>query len=131
MARRPVLIASVARDPFVSELVRTLQTEGCEVLTIHNADAAERMVRTRQPALAILDPVLPGGDAISLCQQWKRDPDTLGMPVFFFSVLMARDRCMEAGADGFMLKPIEQDLLLEQIREVLNNRVMRLHRRAK
>jgi len=53
------------------------------------------------------------------------------MPVFFFSVLMARDRCIEAGADGFMLKPIEQDRLIEQVREVLNNRVRRLRRREK
>lgn len=131
MARRPVLIASAARDPFVSELVRTLQAEGCDVLTTHNIETTQRMVRSRQPSLVILDPVLPGGDALSICKQWKSDPETAEMPVFVFSVLMARDRCVEAGADGFMLKPIEQDLLLEQVHEVLNNRVMRLHRRAK
>ena len=131
MARRPVLIASAARDPFVSELVQALQNQGWEVITIHNVETAQRVVRTRQPALAILDPVLPGGDAISLCQQWKHDPETSEMPVFFFSVLMARDRCIEAGADGFMLKPIEQDRLIEQVREVLNNRVRRLRRREK
>lgn len=131
MARRPVLIASAARDPFVSELVRILQAEGWEVLALHNTDTADRAVRSRQPAAAVLDTMLPGGDALSLCRQWKANPETADMPVFFFSVLMARDRCMEAGADGFMLKPIEQEQLLTRVREVLNSRITRLHRRAK
>ncbi|MGI5837680.1 MAG: response regulator [Chloroflexota bacterium] len=131
MARRPVLIASAARDPFVSELVRTLQSEGWEVLSAHNVETTQKMVRSKQPSLVILDLVLPGGDVLSLCKQWKSEPKTMKMPVFVFSVLMARDRCIEAGADGFMLKPIEQDLLLEHVHEVLNSRVMQLHRRAK
>ncbi len=131
MAQRPVLIASTARDPFVSELVRILQSEGWEVRALHTIGAVQRAVRKEQPALVVLDVMLPGGDALSLCQQWKSDPATAETPVFFFSVLMARDRCVEAGADGFMLKPSEQEQLLEQLREILNSRVTRLHRRAK
>lgn len=79
----------------------------------------------------VLDAVLRGGDGLSLCRQLKSDPATGEIPVFCFSVLMARDRCMEAGADGFMLKPTEQDLLLSKIREVLHSRVMRLPQRLK
>ena len=114
----------------MSELVRTASPRW-EVLSAHNVETTQKMVRSKQPSLVILDLVLPGGDVLSLCKQWKSEPKTMKMPVFVFSVLMARDRCIEAGADGFMLKPIEQDLLLEHVHEVLNSRVMQLHRRAK
>lgn len=131
MALRAVLIAAAARDPFVSQLVQLLQAEGREVLVAHDAEAALKAARTKQPALAVLDTMLPGGDGFSFCRLLKSDPATSDMPVFFFSVLMARDRCVEAGADDFMLKPIEQELLLARIREVLNSRVRRMPRRGK
>ncbi len=131
MAQRPVLVVAAARDPFVSELVQILHAEGCDVQTIHNPEAAQEAIRARQPAVVVLDAVLPGLDALSLCRQLKSDPETSEIPIFFFSVLMARDRCLEAGADDFMLKPIEQGLLLARIREVLNSRVTQLRRRAR
>ncbi len=131
MAPRAVLIAAAARDPFVSELVQLLRAEGREVLVAHDAEAALKAVRTKRPALAVLDTVLPGGDGLSLCRQLKDDPSTAATQLFFFSVVMARDRCLEAGADGFMLKPVEQEDLLTRIREVLNDRVRQLPRRAK
>ncbi len=131
MSPHPVLVAAAARDPFVSELVRLLQSEGWEVLVTRDAEGALRAARTRQPALVVLDTVLPGGDGFSLCRQLKGDPITSEIPVFYFSVLMARDRCMEVGADGFMLKPVEQELLLKRIREVLNRQVRQLPPRPK
>lgn len=130
MALRPVLIAAAARDPFVSELVGLLKSEGREILVTHEAEAALRIARARRPAVVILDAVLPRGDGLSLCRQLKGDATTADIPVFCFSVLVARDRCIEAGADGFMLKPIEQDSLIERIRDVLSSRVRQLPRRS-
>ncbi len=131
MSPRPVLIAASARDPFVSELVRDLQAEGREVLISRDAESALRMARARQPALVVLDTVVPGGDGLSLCRQLKADPTTAGIPVYCFSVVMARDRSVEAGADGFMLKPTEHGQLLSRIREVLSSRVTQMRRRAR
>lgn len=126
MASRPVLIAAAARDPFVSELVQLLEAQGTEVLIARGAEAAVKAARSRQPAVIVLDTVLTDGDGLSLCRLLKSDPSTEAIPVFFFSVLMARDRCVEAGADDFMQKPIEQELLVKRIRDVLDSRVRKL-----
>ena len=131
MASGPVLIAAAAKDPFATELVQILQSEGREVVVSRDAESALRTTRVRQPALVVLDTVLPRGDGLTLCRQLKADPATADIPVFCFSVLMSRDQCLEAGADGFMLKPVEQELLLERIREVLDSRVTRLRRHFK
>jgi DNA-binding response OmpR family regulator len=131
MSPRPVLIAAPDGDPFVSELVEDLRAEGKEVLIGRDAESVLRMASTRQPALIVLDTVVPGGDGFSLCRQLKADPITADIPVYYFSVVMARDRCVEAGADGFMLKPTEQGELLNRIREVLSSRVTQLRRRAR
>lgn len=131
MPPRAVLIAAAARDPFIPELLQVLQAEGAQVMVAHDAESTVRAIRTKQPALAVLDTVIPGGDGISLCRQIKEDPSTAGTHILFFSVLMARDRCMEAGADGFMLKPVEMEDLLAKIRELLDDRVRRIPRRAR
>ncbi len=123
MASRPALVAAATRDPFVSQLVRLLRSEGREVIVARRAETAFRMARARRPAAIILDTVLPDGDGFSLCRRLKEDPATADIPVFCFSVVMARDRCVEAGADGFMLKPLEQELLLESIRDILDGRM--------
>lgn len=130
MAPRAVLIAAAARDPFTSELVQRLQAEGQGVLVAHDADGILRLARSKRPALVVLDTVLPDGDGLILCRRLKADPATSDIPVFIFSVLMARDQCLEAGADGFMLKPVEQEQLLTQIREILSSRVRRLPNRT-
>ena len=131
MAFRPVLVAAATRDPFVSQLVRLLRSEGREVLVARRIETTMRMARTRRPAAIILDTVLPDGDGLSLCRRLKESPDTRDIPVFCFSVVMSRDRCVEAGADGFMLKPLEQDLLLDRIRDILDSRVTSLPTRLR
>lgn len=131
MASRSVLIVAATKDPFVSQLVRLLQSEGREVVVARQAGATMKMARTRRPAVVVLDSVLPDGDGLSLCRRLKEDPETADIPVFCFSVVMARGRCMEAGADGFMLKPLEQDLLLERIRAILDSRITPLPNRGR
>jgi CheY-like chemotaxis protein len=125
VALRSVLVAAPAKDPFISELVRLLQSNSCQVMVSHDSESALRIARDSRPTVVVLDIVLQDGDGLVLCRQLKTDPATSGIPVFFFSVMMARDRCLEVGADGFMLKPVEQELLLERIQEAAQARVVR------
>ncbi len=131
MASRPVLVAAATRDPFVSQMVKLLRSEGREVLVARHTEATLRMARGRHPAAIVLDTVLPDGDGLALCRRLKDDPITGDIPVFCFSVVMARDRCMEAGANDFMLKPLEQDMLLDRIRDILDSRVRTLPNRSR
>ncbi len=132
MASRPVLIAAAARDPFVSQLVQLLRSEGREVVVARRAETAlKKAAARRRPAVIVLDAVLPDGDGFSLCRRLKENPATGDIPVFCFSVVMARDRSLEVGADGFMLKPLEQDLLLDQVREILDSRIRVLSQRSR
>jgi DNA-binding response OmpR family regulator len=125
VALHSVLVAAPAEDPFSSELVRHLQSNSCQVVVSHDSESALRVARDSHPAVIVLDTLLQDGDGLLLCRQLKADPATAGIPIFFFSVLMAHDRCLEVGADGFMLKPVEQELLLERIRKAVRTRGMR------
>lgn len=119
MAPRPVLVASATRDPFLPDLVRLLRSRGGEALVVHDGETAARLARLRRPAAIVLDMVLQDGDGLSLCRRLKATAGTRDIPVFIFSVLMARDRSLEAGAEGFMLKPVEQELLLSHLLRIL------------
>jgi DNA-binding response OmpR family regulator len=132
MVSRPVLFAAAARDPFVAQLVQLLRSEGREVMVARRAETVFKMATAkRRPAAIVIDTVLSDSDGLVLCRRLKENPATGDIPVFCFSVVMARDRCLEAGADDFMMKPLEQDLLLERVRDILDSRVTPLPQRIR
>ncbi len=131
MSSRPVLVAAAARDPFASQLVQLLRSEGREVIVARRTDTAMKLATARRPAAIVLDTVLPDGDGLLLCRRLKGNAATGDIPVFCFSVVMARDRCLEAGADGFMQKPLEQDILLDRVRDILDSRVTPMSHRSR
>jgi CheY-like chemotaxis protein len=49
----------------------------------------------------------------------KSEPATRGIAVLVFSILSARDRALEAGADAFLLKPLDDTRLLDMVTRLL------------
>jgi DNA-binding response OmpR family regulator len=66
--------------------------------------------------VAVVDLLISGGAGLSLCQYFKEHSDAL---VIVVSVLEARDRAIEAGADAFLLKPLEPLQLVSTVRDLL------------
>ena len=68
-----------------------------------------------------IDPprLLPRVDGLSVCRALKAEPSTSGMSVLVLSVIAAEERALEAGADGFLRKPIDDGLLIDTVRRLL------------
>lgn len=122
--RRGVLMILVAeRDPITAELEEYfLRSEGYEVRTVLDGAAAFEEARATLPDLIIVDVVLPGMSGLKVCQALKADPATLHIPVLVFSVLELRERAFAAGADAFLLKPLERPQLIELVRHLVRHR---------
>ena len=85
---------------------------------------AEALARARQatPDLILLDTVLPDISGVELCQQLKANPATADIPVILVtgqSDLRTKMAGLEAGADDFLTKPIDQTTLLARVRALL------------
>src|SRR5512142_693044 len=84
MTRGTILVVDDEED--IQELVKlSLLREGYEVLTIGTGDQALALARSRQPALILLDLLLPGLQGLDLCKILKADPKTQAIPIIILS----------------------------------------------
>ena len=100
-----------------------MKRHGFEVLSAANADAGLDLARARHPDLVLMDVVMPGLNGFQATRQLARDPDTSAIPVVMVSTKSQEtDRvwAMRQGARGYLTKPIDERLLLQTIRQVLD-----------
>ena len=89
------------------------------------SDGAEALDRAREqlPDLVIADVLMPGMDGYTLCRQWRADEALSRVPLIFYTGTYTDDKdrqlALDVGADRFLLKPVEPDVLLATVEEVI------------
>ena len=97
---------------------------GYEILTTNNGkNALDILENTPGIDLLLLDVVLPDIDGFTLCRQIKTEPWTAHIPIILLSGFRKDSRSiregLEAGADGYLMKPIEDTALRAWVRATL------------
>lgn len=103
-------------------LTAKLEAEYYEVLSANNGAEAILLARETQPDLILLDVMMPVMDGYQTCRQLKRDPVTMHIPVVMVTALdgqTERVKGLEAGADDFLSKPIDDLSLFARVRSLL------------
>ena len=106
-------------------LTEILKRNGFEVLNAQNADQGLSLARDRHPDLVLMDVVMPGLNGFQATRQLARAPDTASLPVVMVSTKSQEtDRvwAMRQGARAYLTKPIDERLLLQTIRQVLDGK---------
>lgn len=104
----------------VTLLQTLLQLDGFEVLATFPRDDVLSEIGNNRPDLVLMDVFLTGADGIELLKKLRASPDLCSVPVVMASGMDLSDRCAEAGANGFLLKPYTPEQLISLIRETLN-----------
>ena len=120
---RSALILVVERNPAVQRLERFfLEQAGFVVEFVSDGVIALERARELRPQIVVTEILVPRLDGLSLCRALKTDPATSSIVVLVFSHLYAEDRALEAGADAFIVKPMDEERLIETVSRLLEIR---------
>ncbi len=104
-----------------------LTAEYFEVVTAMNGvDALVSVQRTR-PDIILLDVMMPGMDGIEVCRRIKQDPATHHIPIIMVTALDQpedRIRGLEAGADDFLTKPVNDVALFCRVKSLVRLKML-------
>ncbi|MBF0401063.1 MAG: response regulator [Magnetococcales bacterium] len=103
-------------------LQRLLQEAGYTVLAAKDGAEGLALTQAHRPALVISDIAMPGMDGYAMCRAIKNDAQLAAIPVLLLTGLDDPKeviRGLEAGADNYLTKPVEDAHLLERIRMLL------------
>lgn len=108
--------------PNVKLLEAKLTSEYYDVITATSGPQALERVAADAPDIVLLDVMMPGMDGFEVCRQIKSNPDTAHIPVVMVTALTDssdRVRGLEAGADDFLSKPVNDIALMARVRSLV------------
>ena len=109
--------------PLSLELVtELLQQEGYQVLAAASGEVGLRLTAAARPDLILMDLQLPGMTGYEAIRRLKADPVTATIPVLALtgSAMKGDDlKVREAGADGYLTKPLDARAFRETLRRIL------------
>ncbi|MEE8506711.1 MAG: PleD family two-component system response regulator, partial [Kiloniellales bacterium] len=104
-----------------------LMAEYFEVLTAEDGPSALEIAATQAPDIILLDVMMPGMDGFEVAERLKADPKTHHIPIVMITALTDtkdRVRGLEAGADDFLSKPVNDIALFARVRSLTRLKVM-------
>ena len=99
-----------------------LKRHGHEVLAAESGEQALQVARDLKPDLILMDIVMPGLNGFQATRQLTRDPATAAIPVVMLTAKSQEaDRIWgeRQGARGYLVKPVEDSVLVATISQVL------------
>lgn len=122
MDKKKVLLVDDV-DYFIDMKMRLLKRANCDVITASNGNMALELTIKERPSLVLMDSMLPGKNGVECCHSIKNDPALKSIPVIMI-VLKGQEeeiqRCLKAGCDDYITKPLDKTELIKKIQERLD-----------
>lgn len=109
-------------------LAELLELEGYETISASSGSEALRLAKSCEPALILLDVMMPVMDGFEVCRQCREDPQLQTVPVIFLTALdddESRFKALEIMGDDYITKPIQSKFLLAKISNLFRLQDMR------
>jgi two-component system cell cycle response regulator len=119
MTARVLVVDDV--DANVKLLEARLTAEYFEVRTAHSGPEALQICTREGTDMVLLDVMMPGMDGFEVCRRLKAEPRTQHIPVIMVTALdqpSDRVKGLEAGADDFLTKPVDDVALITRVRNL-------------
>lgn len=120
-SRKPILIVD-DEERNRKLLTLLLKGHGYPSVTAQNGPEAIEKATAAQPDLILLDIMMPGMDGYEVCRKLRQDPATRQIPIVMVTALEDRDSRLaglEAGANDFLSKPVDDAELMVRVKNLL------------
>ena len=104
------------------DLLVQLLEDDYALLTAGDGEAGVKLAEKHRPDLILMDLSLPGIDGWEATRRLKASPATCSIPIVALTAHAMQgddERALAAGCDGYLSKPVDEDLLFRTIRGVL------------
>jgi CheY-like chemotaxis protein len=105
-------------------IAQALNLLGYQAEVAYSPRVAIESISKRVPDVILLDINMPGIDGVEVCRYLRRDPRTEKVPIIAMSSEAEEetvDRVYEAGANAFLAKPIDIDILERALNRILKS----------
>lgn len=122
MTDAPLVLCADDDEDILSLVSLRLQRAGFRVATAADGDEAVEIARSRLPALAVLDVMMPKRTGYEVLAELRGDEALRGMKVILLSARVQEgdvERGMDAGADAYLAKPFKAQDLVSKVQELL------------
>ncbi|WP_299781555.1 hybrid sensor histidine kinase/response regulator transcription factor [uncultured Formosa sp.] len=119
------LILIAEDNPELLDFLEESLKDNYRIAKAKNGKEALNQVNSLYPDLVVSDIMMPHIDGIELCAKIKTDINTSHIPVILLTALdTIQDKItgINSGADAYLAKPFDEDLLIVQINNLLNSR---------
>ena len=123
MAKKILIVDDEAHiRMLIEQSLEELEDEGVEFLTAENGEIALQIIQQEKPQLVFLDVMMPKMNGMDVCKKVKKE---LGLDDVYIALLTAkgqeldRQKGQEVGADVYMTKPFDPEVILQKARTVL------------
>ncbi len=125
MTARILVVDDIAAN--VKLLEAKLSAEYFDVVTASNGPDGLKAAAEHKPDLVLLDVMMPGMDGFEVCRRLKADAELAHVPVVMVTALDApsdRVQGLEAGADDFLTKPVNDIALFARVKSLVRLKMM-------
>lgn len=125
MTARVLVVDDIAAN--VKLLEAKLAAEYFDVLSAYNGPDGLKLAAEHKPDIILLDVMMPGMDGFEVCRRLKSSAETAHIPVVMVTALdQPSDRVqgLDAGADDFLTKPVNDIALFARVKSLVRLKMM-------
>jgi len=113
-------------EDFTNLYKTTLRAAGFDAIAVNESPAAVEMAYLVKPDIFVIDLMMPDIDGFQLCRMIRADPVLKNTPIIIVTALTDNDSRMVAigaGANDYLTKPFQINVLKSRINALIDNKV--------
>jgi PAS domain S-box-containing protein len=120
----PLILLAEDNEANIQTFSSYLIATNYRVIIARNGEEAVVMAKANSPDIILMDIQMPSMDGLEATKQIRLDPDLINIPIIAMTALAMegdRERCLEAGANDYLSKPVKLRQLKLLIQQVLDS----------